>query len=121
MTQHKIANYKILENYNELKQYYPDIAETLERKYNTSNPWTSNKIYLFPTYSDYGIFEHQSDLFLEYENIIIDKNFTGILTNKTINYKQIGRELVERRLGYDIAIQPKIKVIIYVTYPFKEQ
>lgn len=26
MTQHKIANYKILENYTELKQYYPDIA-----------------------------------------------------------------------------------------------
>lgn len=53
MTQHKIANYKILENYNELKQYYPDIAETLERKYNTNNSWVSNKIYLFPTYSDY--------------------------------------------------------------------
>lgn len=37
MTQQKQANYKILENYNELKQYYPDIAETLERKYNTNN------------------------------------------------------------------------------------
>lgn len=120
MTQQKKANYKILENYNELKQYYPDIAETLERKYDTHNSWATNKIYLFPTYSDYGIFEHQSDLFLEYKNIVIDKNFTGILTNKTINYKQIGRELVERRLDYDIAIQPKTKVIIYVTHPFKE-
>lgn len=39
MTKHKIANYKILENYTELKQYYPDIAETLKRKYNTNNPW----------------------------------------------------------------------------------
>lgn len=112
------ADYTIVNNYKELKNFYPHIAETLASKYNTNNLWSKNKIYIFPTYEDYGIYEYQSNLFYQHENIIIDKNFTGLIPDNNVNYAQVGREIAKQRRYYDIEIQPKTTVIIHVTYPF---
>lgn len=46
------ADYTIINNYKELKNFYPHIADTLAKKYNTNNLWSKNKIYIFPRFEN---------------------------------------------------------------------
>lgn len=40
-----LADYTIVNNYKELKKFYPHIAETLAKKYNTNNLWSKNELH----------------------------------------------------------------------------
>lgn len=68
-------NYELLDNLEGLKEKRPTLAKKLEERYNTNNSWTNNKIYLFPSYSDYALFELKSGIYYHYDHELDEEFF----------------------------------------------
>ena len=114
-----LYNYELLDNFEELKEKHPTLAKKLEERYNTNNSWSNNQIYLFPSYSDYALYEVKSGMYYHYDHEL-DEEFVDTNPFNFINYAKFGRHLVKLRLNHDISIDTKTNTIIHVTLPFKE-